>query len=588
MTFNLMRIPQWFSPPGIEKTSPLGRRSVAVARSILSISLITAICGSFYLFFREDATSLEAVILIVGCTIPLIGVIAIRSGYSITRIIIVLNVGGLVNMTAFVMITGGISSPVTPFYLVFFVFSGTYGSRHVARWAIIGTALCLAFLYWIGSTGLQPASVLLPEEIVDLRAISLLIASIMITISINTITRYWQNSRNRLTKLFEDAKTANLAKSEFLSSMSHELRTPLNAILGFAQLLKLDPKAPLTEKQQEAVGHITSSGQHLLGLINDVLDLVRIEEGKLELTVQAANPTAVVDDCLIVALSIAEQKSISVTSGTSVKGLPSVMTDLTGLKQVLLNLLSNAVIYNRDAGTVRVNAEETPERMLRISVSDSGPGIAKEDYAKVFEPFDRLGREGTNIEGAGIGLVIARRLMLAMEGEIGFESEVGKGSTFWIEMPLAENPEQRVPAPEQPEDRMALAQPLEEETQCCVLYIEDDSTNAKLMQMMLQEVPNTELTIVPDAEQGIELANAISPDVILMDISLPGMDGIEATGILKNSTRTKDIPVIAITSAAMQDDVKRARNAGFYAYLTKPFDVKTVLQSVRSALEKNN
>ncbi len=256
--------------------------------------------------------------------------------------------------------------------------------------------------------------------------------------------------------LLKEANMANLAKSEFLSSMSHELRTPLNAVLGFAQLLQLNSKEPLTEKQQHTVDQIIKGGQRLLALINNVLDLVKIEEGKLELTVQAVNPTAVVDDCLIVAQSMAEQQSISVVTGATVKDLPNINADLTGLKQVLLNLLSNAVKYNRDAGTVTVDAEKTSEGMLRISVSDSGPGIAKKDHAKVFEPFDRIGREALNIEGTGIGLVISKRLMIAMGGVIGFESDIGKGSTFWIELPLAEYVEQRIPALDQPEDRPGL------------------------------------------------------------------------------------------------------------------------------------
>jgi len=456
MTFKLMRFPQWFSPPGIERTSPLGRRSIGVARSLLTISLTTVVFSSFYLVLREDVTIAEIVIILVGFTIPLIGAFAIRSGFSLTMIVIAVNLGGVASLTAFVAITGGISSPVTPFYLVIFVFSGTYGSRQVDRWAIIGTVLCLAFLYWIGATGLLPVSVLLPGQIVDLQAISLLTTIVLISLSINTITGYWQKSRRRLVMLLKEANMANLAKSEFLSSMSHELRTPLNAVLGFAQLLQLNSKEPLTEKQQHAVDHIITSGQRLLELINNVLDLVKIEEGKLELTVQAVNPTAVIDDCLIIAQSMAEQQSISVVTGVTVKDLPNINADLTGLKQVLLNLLSNAVKYNRDAGTVTVDAEKTSEGMLRISVSDSGPGIAKKDHAKVFEPFDRIGREALNIEGTGIGLVISKRLMIAMGGVIGFESDIGKGSTFWIELPLAEYVEQRIPALDQPEDRPGL------------------------------------------------------------------------------------------------------------------------------------
>ncbi len=376
----------------------------------------------------------------------------------------------------------------------------------------MGTVLCLAFLYWIGATGLLPESVLLPGQIADLRAISLLTAVILTSISLKTMTDYWQESRRKLAMLLNESKMVNLVKSKFLTSMSHELRTPLNAVPGFAHVLQLDSREPLTEKQQHNVDHIIKSGRHLLGLINDVLDLVKIEEGKLKLTVQAVNPTAVVDDCLIIAQSIAEQQSISVMAGSTVKDLPTISADLTGLKQVLLNLLSNAVKFNRDAGTVTVDAEKTTAGMLRISVSDSGPGIAKKDHAKVFEPFDRLGRESMNIEGTRIGLVISKRLMKAMAGVIGCESDIGKGSTFWIELPLAEDVDPGISALDQLQVKPGLAQPLGENTPCRrVLYIEDDSSSAELMRMIFKNIPNVELVAAADAEQGIVLANSVPP-----------------------------------------------------------------------------
>ena len=252
------------------------------------------------------------------------------------------------------------------------------------------------------------------------------------------------------------ADSANRAKSEFLSSMSHELRTPLNAILGFAQVLELDSKDPLTDRQQESVSNIMMGGHHLLELINQVLELSKIEAGKLDLSIETVKPAAVLEDCLITAQSMAEPRSISVVNEAVDKDLPAVRTDPTRFKQVLLNLLSNAVKYNRDAGTVTVDAEEVSHGMLRVSVGDTGLGIAPENHEKIFEPFDRIGKETTDIEGTGIGLAISKQLMEALGGFIGLEPKTRKGSTFWIELPLVGKAGQKAPALDQPEDRPAL------------------------------------------------------------------------------------------------------------------------------------
>ena len=386
----------------------------------------------------------------------------------------------------------------------------------------------------------------------------------------------------------EEAESANRAKSEFLSSMSHELRTPLNAILGFAQMLEFDPEDPLTDRQKRSVGHVMKGGHHLLALIDQILDLSKIEAGKLELSFQIVNPAAVLEECLTIAQSMAEARSLSVVNKAVDKDLPAVRTDLTRFKQVMLNLLSNAVRYNRDAGTVTVDAEEISGRMLRVSVSDTGPGIAKKDHENVFEPFDRLGREATEIEGSGVGLAISKQLMEALGGFIGLDSEAGKGSTFWIELPLVGEAGQKESALDQSEGRPRLDQPLGDDGRHRrVLYVEDNPMNVQLMQAIFEGIPSTELVVASDAEKGIELANSEPPDLILMDVALPGMDGIEATGVLKKSEKTKDIPVIVISAAAMKGDIEQAKDGDLFAYLTKPINVSETLKVIRGALEEN-
>ena len=326
----------------------------------------------------------------------------------------------------------------------------------------------------------------------------------------------------------------------------------------------------------------------MLALIDQILDLSKIEAGKLELSFQIVNPAAVLEECLTIAQSMAEARSLSVVNKAVDKDLPAVRTDLTRFKQVMLNLLSNAVRYNRDAGTVTVDAEEISGRMLRVSVSDTGPGIAKKDHENVFEPFDRLGREATEIEGSGVGLAISKQLMEALGGFIGLDSEAGKGSTFWIELPLVGEAGQKESALDQSEGRPRLDQPLGDDGRHRrVLYVEDNPMNVQLMQAIFEGIPSTELVVASDAEKGIELANSEPPDLILMDVALPGMDGIEATGVLKKSEKTKDIPVIVISAAAMKGDIEQAKDGDLFAYLTKPINVSETLKVIRGALEEN-
>ena len=380
-----------------------------------------------------------------------------------------------------------------------------------------------------------------------------------------------------ITRAREDADKANRAKSEFLSTMSHELRTPLHAIFGFAQLMELDTDTPLTEEQSFAVREILNSGTHLLGLIDQVLDLAKIEAGKLSMSLEPVSLASVCQDCAVQIAPQAKQKGISIDTDV----LPDLMitADKTLIKQVLLNLLSNAVKYNRLQGSVTMSCSYMPDGNLRLSVRDTGMGVPEGVQESVFEPFNRLGKEAGTIEGTGIGLTITKRLVEEMGGEIGFDSIPGQGATFWIEFPTL-----TAAAPSDTQQTAADDAAVSLQRAATVLYVEDNPSNLVLMQKIVARLPGLRLISAPTAEAGILMAGDYVPDLILMDINLPGMDGFEAKNALAKNPRTKHIPVVAISAAALEKDIQLGMAAGFRAYLTKPFDVSLVLRTIRDEL----
>lgn len=385
-----------------------------------------------------------------------------------------------------------------------------------------------------------------------------------------------RQSQDLLRTARETADRANLAKSEFLSRMSHELRTPLNAVLGFSQLLEMDD---LTADQRDNVGHILAAGRHLLGLINDVLDITRIEAGQLTISPE---PVAVHD--LVVELAallrpMATARSVTILVPDDDRG-HSVLADRQRLKQVLLNLMTNALKYNREGGLITVRSEPAPNDRLRISVVDTGFGIPPDSLDRLFQPFERLGAEYGSVEGTGVGLALSKVLVEALGGSIGAESVLDIGSTFWIELDRAEDPigryERSLRTPGRAVEEPAIPR--------LVLYIEDNLSNQRLVERIIERRPGFRLVTALGGAEGIELARHHRPDIVLLDLHLGDLPGHEVLRLLTSYPETRSIPVLIVSADATERRAARLIAAGASAYLTKPIDVQELLTAIDRAL----
>jgi len=375
-----------------------------------------------------------------------------------------------------------------------------------------------------------------------------------------------------------EAEAASEAKSDFLSQMSHELRTPLNAVIGFAQMLQLDRDETLTERQQEYARIIQSSGRNLLDLINDILDLSAIESGRLTLSLEAVDVGLLLRQAVDVMGPVAAAAGVTLET-SSPEGLRPARADELRLRQILLNLISNAIKYNAAGGGVSVEAEALDGEQVRVVVRDTGHGIPKERRDELFTPFSRLGAEHRGIEGTGIGLALAKDLVEAMGGVIGFDCAVGEGSVFWIDLPAAAAADTKARLDVRPHVATRAAA-----GGYSLLYVEDNPSNLKLMEHLVSTLPDVVMLSAATPGLGLELARAHRPDVIVVDLHLPEMSGFELLERLKAAPETRTTPVIALTAAAMPRDVRRGLQAGFFRYMTKPLDAKAFLAAVDDAL----
>ncbi len=395
----------------------------------------------------------------------------------------------------------------------------------------------------------------------------------------------WFYDVTELKQTQHEAERANRAKSEFLSSMSHELRTPMNAILGFGQLLEFDDTLP--DEHKDNVHEILKAGDHLLELINDVLDLAKIESGHINLSLEPVEVCPIVKECLDLVSTLADKRGIKLSH----KGLQGVAAraDRTRLKQVLINLLSNAIKYNLNGGSVHVEVLPagaplcTERGRLCIQITDTGPGIPAARLAELFQPFNRLDAENSGVEGTGIGLTITRRIVEMMGGTVDVESKVGVGSTFWIELPV-----ETLHDTDRTDVHERTAAPAHDmgDALHTILYIEDNPANLKLVTRILGQRKHIRLLTAHTSELGIELAMTQHPEMILLDINMPCMNGYQVLEIFQAEANLKNIPIVAITANAMSSDIEHGKAAGFAAYLTKPINVTEFFSAVDRYLAK--
>lgn len=413
-------------------------------------------------------------------------------------------------------------------------------------------------------------------ELIELRSAGLAERDQVITAQRDITERKVAEEEVRLAR--EEAERANQAKSAFLSRMSHELRTPLNAILGFAQILEMDELQP---DQRESTEQIIRGGRRLLELINEVLDIARIESGQMALSLEPVSVSDLIDECVGLIKPLAAERGIGVHAECDDPDL-HVWADRHRLGQVLLNLLSNAVKYNVAEGNVSVVCPSTQDGNARIGVADTGPGIPPEKVPLLFTPFERLGAERTNVEGTGLGLALSKNLVEAMGGDLLLDTMAGRGSTFWVQVRVADEVRPEFPEDRHDEDVGGSRAPAK------VLYIEDNLANLKLIERLLERRTEVEVISAMSGNLGLDLARKHLPDLILLDLGLPDLKGDAVLRRLRRDPVTANIPVVILSADATPGEIRRLQAAGVDDYLTKPIDVRAFLKVFDGLLSRRD
>ena len=431
-----MSLLDWFVPPESRADPARASRYRGVIKSLLAISVTVAVLLLFYLLVRSAPTIVELLLFATGIVIPVLGALLIRGSGRIIYGLVLTNLAGVLLVGLWAYLTGGILSPAMPWFLANLALLATFGNMLLLSVSAGALVVVIVPLYYASIRGWLPPSLVPPALAHEIMLLAMLSAVIAVVFAAASVMRERTAVKARLRAARDVAESANRAKSAFLSSVSHELRTPLATVIGFAEVLKFDDKAPLSRDQVAHVDHILIAGDHLLALVNQVIEMSRIEAGEVDLRFEDVRVAEVLNASLAMVQLAAAERGISITNRAHESAGLIVRADPTRLKQVILNLLSNALKFNRENGSVTVEARRTGSGMVRIGVADTGQGIPAARQNELFQSFARLGVESGRIPGGGLGLAISRRLVEMMHGRIGCESTEGEGSTFWVELPL--------------------------------------------------------------------------------------------------------------------------------------------------------
>jgi signal transduction histidine kinase/ActR/RegA family two-component response regulator len=570
-------------PPPAREDPRRRLRHRGISKSLLSISGVVALLFLAYVAVRPEPTRQEVLLFASGILTPTLGALLVRFTGQIELGLFLTNLAGIGIVAFWCTMTGGITSVALPWFLPNLFLLSTFGSRRMLVLTASILLVVLALLFLATQRGWLPFNQLPVGLIPEFTLLSMLSSVAVVVVAAIAVTGEREKSKRHLYEAKNAAEAANRAKSAFLAAMSHELRTPLNAVILAADLLQEDRDPPLSARQLRTVDQLQQGGEILLGLVNQVLHLSSIEAGKADVSIEEVPLSEAFSASLAVILPLARRHQIQVSFNLDALSALRVLADSMQLKSVLINLLSNAVKYNRPEGRVFIDAWRTKDAKVRIEIRDTGPGIPDQMREAAFRPFDRLGAEGTHIAGSGLGLSISERLIHMMAGSLGFESVLGKGTTFWVELPAALEPPQHEPTDRLPragapgKSVTAVSHPA---APLAVLIVEDHPINQQLLGQTLERWGHR-VTVVSNGLEALQalgdsLMAAPRFDVIVMDLLMPVMDGLEATRRIrqKEAGSGQRIPIVALTACALDADREACFEAGMDDYLAKPLKAR--------------